>query len=242
MNYADNLTYLANYTSDLGYATDPDWLAQLPIFIETGERRILRDLDMLSSYVNDTTASLTPFERAFLLPTTQGKFQAVATIQIRMSYTQDIAGTLFTQPALQWVSREWLNAVYPDDNAVGAPSVPRYVAPVTDNIYAVGPAPGVAYPLVIYGQIYPNGLSAANPETYISVNMPDLMLASEMISVQLWLKQFGQTADEPAAGTDWVAEYNRLRASADVLEARSSIQGRGWGIRGPNQLAESTPG
>src|SRR5260221_12820191 len=196
MNYAENLIYLANYTSDLGYVTDADWLAQLPIFIETGEKRILRDLDMLSSYVTDTTASLQPNNRMFNLPNGQGKFQAVATVALRMDYQQLIVGTLFTQPPLLCTSKEFLEAAYPDDHAVGAPSIPQYVAPVTDNLYAVGPTAGFAYPLVIYGQIYPTGLSAGNIETFISVNMAEVLLASEMIAVALWLKQFGQQADE----------------------------------------------
>ena len=98
---------------------------------------------------------------------------------------------------------------------------------------------GVAYPLVIYGEVYPATLAAGNPETYLSVNLPDLFLASEMIQVSLWLRQFGTQADEAQMSVDWTKVYKDLLASADVVEARSSIMGVGYGIHGPNPVVKA---
>lgn len=239
MNYIENRTALAQYAGDSGYETDPDFLAQLPVFIRSAELRILRDLDLLNTRITDTSAALIPNNRRFILPTDQGSYQIVETVALRMSYAQDITGTLFTQPPLQWVTKEFLDAAYPDDHAIGAPSVPVYIAPYTETEYAVGPAAGLAYPLTIYGVVWPATMTAQNNETYISVNLPDLFLAAEMIDVTMWEKQFGRTADEAQGATDWNAEYERIKGAANVVNLRQNIQGAGWGVNAPNPIAKA---
>lgn len=238
MNFAENNTFLSNYAGDLGYTTDPDFQAQLPAFIRAGELRILRDLDLLTTRQTSTSGALTANNRNFVLPTDLGKFQIVETVSLKMSYAQDITGTLFVQPPLLPVSKEFLDAAYPDPHAVGVPSVPIYIAPIDDDVMAVGPAAGLAYPLVVYGVVWPVTLSGTNTETYISVNMPDLFLAAQMIDASLWLRQFGTKADEAQMAVDWNAEYERLLKAMDVVDARSSFMGAQWGTRAPNPVAQ----
>lgn len=240
MNYGDNTTYLTQYAGDGGYATDPDFMAQLPIFIRSAELRILRDLELLTAKITDTTASLTPNNRLFTLPEAKGTYQVVDTVQIKKSYNNDITGTLFAAPPMLWVSKEWLDATYPSDYAVGAPSIPRYIAPYNDTQYAVGPAPGVAYPLIVYGSIWPETLSATNNETWISQNLPDLMLAAEMLDVSMWLRQFGRSADEAQQSMDWNAEYERLKGQANVVNLRQQVSSTGYGIKAPNPIAKAS--
>ena len=161
MNFADNLTFLANYAGQAAYATDPNFLAQLPIIIRSGEQRILRDMDLLSTRVTQTGA-LTLGSRVFTLPSngTAATFNVVETVRLKMDRNGLLVGTQFTQPALLPVSVEYLDAVFPDDHPVGAPSIPEFWAPYADNQIIVGRSPGQAYPVVVYGTQDPAPLSA----------------------------------------------------------------------------------
>jgi hypothetical protein len=236
MNYADNTTFLAQYAGDSGYATNADFLAMLPIWITSAEQRILRDMDLLSTRVSDTSGALAPNSRLFTLPTGIGTFTVVETVSLKMSYTNGITGTLFTQPPLTWVSKDALDAMYPDDHAVGNPSSPQWVAPYGRNLIAVGPAPSAAYPVVVYGTQDPATLSEDNTETFISTELPDLMLAAEMIDVSAWQRKFGAMSDDPAQARDWNQEYERLMKAANVEALRLKLQGAGWSSRQPNPL------
>lgn len=236
MNYADNLTYLAQYAGDGGYVTDPDFLAMLPIWITSAEQRILRDMDLLATRVNDTSGTLTLNSRLFTLPTASGTFQVVETVSLKMNTTGGVTGTLYTQPPLTWVSKEALDAIYPDDHAVGNPSIPAWVAPYGQNLIAVGPAPSAAYPVTVYGTQDPASLSETNTETFISTELPDLMLAAEMIDVSAWERLFSAVSEDPAQARDWNQEYERLMKAANVEALRLKVQAAGWGARQPNPI------
>lgn len=236
MNYASNLTYLSQYAGDSGYATDADFLAMLPIWIQSAEQRILRDLDLLSTRVNDSTGVLALNSRIFTLPTEIGTFQVVETVSLKMNTTGGVSGTLFTQPPLTWVSKAALDAMYPDDHAVGNPSIPQWVAPYAENQIIVGPAPAAAYPVTVYGTQDPATLSADNTTTFISTELPDLMLAAEMIDVSAWLRLFSAMSEDPAQAISWTGEYEKLKGQANIEALRLKVQGAGWSYRQPNPI------
>lgn len=230
MNYTDNLTYLVQYTGDSGYLTNADWLAQVPVFIFSAENRILRDLDLLSARVTDSTGTVTPNSRIFVLPTAAGIFQDVETLAL-------IDANGIRMPPLLPLSKEIMDAAYPDEHAVGAPSVPKYWAPYNASEVLVGPAPGFAFGVQVYGVQFPASLSEENTTTFISVNLPDLMLAAEMIDVSAWCKNFGAMSDNPAQARDWNQEYERLKGLALPWELRRKVQASGWSTRLPNPAA-----
>jgi len=234
LNYADNLTFLMQYTGDSGYATNTDWLAQIPAFIFSAENRILRDLDLLAARVTDSSAQMTPNSRIFFLPTMIGTFQVVETIAL-------IDQNGYHHAPLLPVSKELLDAMYPNEGAVGDPSIPRYWAPYTDTAVLVGPAPGFDFFVQVYGVQRPAPLSASNPDTFISINLPDLMLAAEMIDSSAWCKNFGAMSDNPAQARDWNQEYERLKGIANVWELRRKVQSSGWSTRMPNPVARPVP-
>jgi hypothetical protein len=230
MNYTDNQSALQQYTGDSGYEANTDWQAQLPVFIFSAENRILRDLDLLAARVTDVSGSLTANSREFVLPTKVGIFQIVETIAVI-----DAAG--IRHPPLLPVSKEFLDAAYPDEHAVGDPSIPRKWAPYTAAAVLVGPAPSDSFAMQVYGVQYPATLSEDNTETFISVNLPDLFLAAEMIDVSAWCKNFGAMSDNPAQARDWDQEYERLKGVANAWELRRKVQGSGWSTRLPNPVA-----
>lgn len=235
MNYADNQSFLIQYAGDTGYAiSGSDFLVQMPAFIFSAENRILRDLDLLATRVTDDSAQLTPNSRLFLLPTDTGTWQVVETIAL-------IDQNGIRHAPMLPVSKEVIDAIYPDEHAVGDPSIPRMWTPYTAAGVLVGPAPGFAYGAQVYGVQFPATLSAVNPYTFISVNLPDLFLAAEMIDVSAWCKNFGAMSDNPAQARDWNQEYERLLSLARPWELRRKVQASGWSTRLPDPIANPAP-
>lgn len=236
MDYAGNLSALAQFAGDAALATDPDFLAQLPVFISDGELRIVRDLDLLSTRVYDDSGRLTQNSRVFVLPTGVGVFQVVETLQVI-----DAAG--IRHVPLIPLSKDCLDMMFPDEHAVGDPSVPRYWAPLNQAEVLVGPAPGLApngqnYLVQVFGTQRPATLSAANPQTFIATWLTDLFLAAEMIQVSAWQRLFSAMSEDPAAARDWNQEYERLLKGAGVEELRKKIQADGWATKQPNPVAK----
>lgn len=237
MNYTQNMTYLAGYAGDSGYVTDPDFLEMLPIWINSAEQRILRDLDLLSTRVYDTQVP-TINNRLLTLPTADGSFNLI----VACGLIETVNGTQYKRAPLLPMSFEALCAVYPDDHGVGAPSVPRYWAPFTAAQIALGPAPNpvVGVEVWLYGPKDPASLSVTVTETWLSVNVPDILLAAEMILVSAWQRQFSGMADDPAQARNWTQEYDKLIAGENIQELRRKVEASGFGTRQPNPIAMST--
>ena len=242
MDYADNLAALVQYAGDTGYldaVNSPDFTIQLPVFIFSAENRILRDLDLLAARVTEAILAGRPgcFQensRIFVLPTDIGIWQVVETLAV-------IDANGIRMPPLTWTSKEALDALYPDEHAVGAPSIPQYIAPYTASQVLVGPAPDYPYGAQVFGVQFPATLSEDNTTTFISINLPDLFLAAEMIDVSAWCKNFGAMSDNPAQARDWNQEYERLLSLARPWEYRRKVQASGWSTRLPNPVAQPMP-
>lgn len=235
MNYADNQTYLVQYAGDTGYLVSPsDFLTQLPAFIFSAENRILRDLDLLAARTTDETGILTANSRIFQYPTDAGVWQVVETIAL-------IDQNGIRHSPLTPVSKEIVDSMYPDEHAVGNPSVPRVWAPYTAASALVGPAPSYAFGVQTYGVQFPTTLSEDNSTTFISQNLPDLFLAAEMIDVSAWCKNSGAMSDNPAMARSWDQEYERLLSLARPWELRRKVQADGWSTRLPNPIANPAP-
>lgn len=232
MNYVDNLTYLAEDAGTSTYATDPSFLEQLPYWILAAEDRICRDLDLLSTYVEDETGLLSANRRTFILPTDIGTFQVLTTVRVVLP-----GPPIAPQPALTPISREAMDQFYPGDGAVGNPSVPKYWCPNDQLTILVGPAPDQAYQALLWGTQRPKPLSATNTPTFISTWLPDLFHAAEMVGVMAWQRQFSPQADEAQGAISWNAEYERLLKSADVEECRKKLSAQGWSSRQPSAVA-----
>jgi hypothetical protein len=232
MNYAENLTYLAEDAGSSTYATDPSFLEQLPYWILAGEDRICRDLDLLNTYVEDDTGALSANRRIFILPTGIGTFQVITTVRVILP-----GPPITTLPALTPISREAMDSFYPDDGATGNPSVPRYWCPNDQLTILVGPGPDQPYPVKLWGTQRPKTLSATNTTTFISTWLPDLFHAAEMRLVMAWQRQFNPQAEEAMGAVTWDGEYERLLKAADVEEMRKRLSSQGWSSRLPNPVA-----
>ncbi len=229
LTYTTFVTSLANMMPV--EPTDENYLVVLPNIIDDAEQRIYRELDLLSTIVRDSSGTLTANSRNFTFPQ---HFVVSESINV---FTPATVNTYRNQ--LYSVSREFLDAVYPDETAAGCcgPAVPQYYAMITDQQIIVGPSPDAAYTLEVVGTVRPQPLSATNTTTYLTNYLPDLFLAAALVFSYGYMKDFGAATDDPQAPGSWEAHYQKLLASANIEENRKKYASQAWTPKNPSSIA-----
>jgi hypothetical protein len=233
-NYAQFVSQLANMIGGAPIATDPGYLAALPNIVDDAENRCYRDLDLLSTIVRDQSATLSANNRSFTLPQSLGRFVVTESMNV---FTP--VGFTINRKQLVPASREFIDAVWPNEAAPGTPSVPSYYAPITDQQFIVGPSPDASYTMEVVGTIRPTPLSATNTTTYLSLYLPDLFLAASLVFAAGYQQNFSAMGDNPAQSVTWEAHYQKLLASANLEEARKRYASQAWTPKQP--FAVTTP-
>jgi hypothetical protein len=210
--------------------TDPNFQIFLPNVIDDAEQRIYRELDILNAVIRDQTGLLTPNSRNFTLPSSIVAFVGTESM--------NLFGNLITgrQPLIA-TSREFIDANYGSETALTTPSLPGYYAMITDQTIIVGPSPDLAYGMEVIGWGRPKPLSATNPTTYLTLELPDLFLAESLIFGYGYLKDFGAAADDPQGSVSWSSHYDKLWQSANAEEQRKRYSAQGWTSKQPAPLA-----
>lgn len=234
-NYSQFVANLANML--VVPPTDVNYLQMLPSAIDDAEQRMYRELDLLNCITRNSAGLLTPNSRNFTFP----QFFIVSESINVMTNIQTIPAS--GRRAMIPVSREFLDWVYPDENACGCcdDSIPLYYAMITDQTIIVGPAPDQPYPLEVIGSIRPQPLSATNPTTYLTTYLPDLFFCETLIFGYGYLKDYGATADDPRSSSTWNQHYQDLWQSAFVEEARKKYQSQAWTPKMPQPQQITTP-
>lgn len=222
-NYATFLSSLANML--VIPATDSNYLQALPNIIDDAEQRIYRELDLLSTVVRDTSGTLTANSRNFTFPQ---HFVVSESINV---FTP--VGTQTQRNQLIPTTREFLDAVWPNEAAPSTPSVPAYYAMITDQEIIVGPAPDAAYAMEVVGTIRPAPLSASNTTTYLTNYLPDLFFAESLVFGYGYLKDYGAMTDDPRSAVSWEAHYQALWQSANTEENRKKYASQAWTSKQP---------
>lgn len=233
-NYTQYVTGLANLL--VIPQTDPNFQTVLPNIIDDAEQRIYRELDLLTTITRNTAGATTAQDRYFTFP-----IHFVVSENINVFTPAGNTGGPNTKGRQQLipVSREWMDAVYPDDEACGCcgESVPHYYAMVTDQSILLGPCPDGAYTLEVVGTIRPTPLSAGNPSTYLTLYLPDLFMAESLIFGYGYMKDFGAAGDDPTGSTSWNQHYQALWQSANIEEGRKKYTSQAWTSKQPTAAA-----
>ena len=209
--------------------TDTNFLQVLPAIISDASQRIRRDLDLISDVVRDQTGSLTANSRNFTFPQ---HFVVSESINV---FTP--ASTTTNRNQLVPVTREFLDAVWPNETAATSPSVPQYYAMITDQTIIVGPPPDAAYTMEVIGTIIPPDLSSTTTTTWISLYLPDVLVAASMVFGVAYLKDYGAATDDPNAPGSWENKYQKLLAGANTEENRKKYASQAWTPKQPAPLA-----
>lgn len=226
-NYTQYLTLLANTL--IVPVADTNFLTEVPMIIDDAEQRVYREMDLLSTIVRDSSATLTANSRNFTFP------QHIVVSESLNVYTP--VSTLVNRNPLTPTTREFIDAVWGNEGSTTIPSVPMYYAMITDQTIIVGPPPDAAYNLEVVGTIRPVPLSVSNPTTYLTQYLPDLFFAASMVFGFGYLQNFGAQSDNPGTAVSWEAHYQALKMSADIEENRKKYASQAWSPKQPAPLA-----
>ena len=216
----------------------------IPQMLNYAELRIQRDLDLTQALVTGISYPLLAGSPALDIPVND--FEVMNTIGV------NIDGLRLP---LMPVTQEFLQNVYP----VGStPGTPQYFAITggdaetsgnTSRGILFGPAPEVDCTAVLGGtrrmeSLYSSaapGLADINT-TYISKQLPDLLLQASMIYVSQFQRNFGPASNDPQMGPTYEAQYQQMLKGAFVEEARKKFQAAAWSSQPPAVAASPTRG
>lgn len=218
--------------------------AMLPNIIDYAEQRIYRELDFLTT-LQPLTSTTTSYNRAIAVPPTAIVVQSVNLIS--PANTLSDAGT---RNPLDRRSVEYINSVWPTTTTLGiSPSIPTYYALQNNNgaftsagstqTMIMAPPPDSTYAVEFIATIRPTPLSATNPNTFLTIYLPDLFLAASMIFAAGYQRDFGAagSVDDVGLGITWSKQYDTLKESANVEELRKKAASQDWTTFTPSPLA-----
>ena len=204
--------------------TDTNYQIILPQMISYAELRMQRDLDFLSTQISTTAYSFTASNNTLTVP--QSQFVTTETMEV-------IDGSGASTPLLP-VTKEFLQNVYGSGSTTG---LPAYYAEYggdaattgyTSQLIIVGPIPSASYQVRLTGTVRSAPLSATNTQTYISTNLPDMMIMASMIYISAYQRNFGRQSDDPQMAQSYEGQYHVLKASALVEENRKKYEAAAW--------------
>jgi hypothetical protein len=152
-------------------------------FIRDAEFKIFReaDADYAREYANSTFTANNKF---IALPNASGSSGANSSRRALVVRSVVVTNTSSVQVALEPRDDTFIT----EYNSTGATGFPKYYAMFRENSIEVAPTPSSAF-VVALDYIYtPDGLSATNTETYISLNAPELLLYACLLEAFAYLK------------------------------------------------------
>lgn len=237
LTYNQYVTELANLA--VVETTDANFVTNLPQCITYAENRIYRDLDLLSTVSAITGFSCAVGSRQITWPMAQ--FVTVQEINVitPVGVSDPNAGTRVN---LLPTTKVFLDTVFPSPSVVG---VPFYMAMLNQNTALIGPWPDQNYAAEIVGTVRPDSLSSSNQTTFISLYLPDLFLAASMVFISGYQRDFALSTsqpNDPQMPVNWESQYEKLKTSALVEEARKKFEAGGWTSMSPAAVATPTRG
>ena len=181
--YAELVTQIRDYTE-----TDSNVLTTTIVndFIEHAELKIFRqvDLDVFRKY---KTATLTAGDAFISMPgVIPTDFEY--TRYINIFGTSGLSGSSLTANERVFLDKRdpsFINEYRSDRTATG---LPKYYANWDNDTIIVAPAPNAAYTIELAYNALPTGLSSSNTTTWVSNNMPTLLLYACLAEAFKFLK------------------------------------------------------
>jgi hypothetical protein len=242
INFTTYVSEIANLTvissnilvnGDLNFPT-----GILPAAIDYAEGRLYRELDLPVVSVVDTTVICTSGVRTLAISTAQGEPLEIEAINIFSS-----AGTTSSNASrvpLTPASRAVVDAIYPSALSSQC-GQPEFFARISNATLILGPTPDQPYGVEMQATIRPSPLSANNSSTWLTQNVPDLMIAASMIFMSGYMRDFGAQSDNPQLAQSWEGQYKNLMGSMAVDARRMKFMSQGWTSQQPSPLASPRP-
>jgi len=209
---------------------DENFLALLPSVITYAENRMCRDLDFLSTVASDIYA-ISINSRTITVP--ENDFVTVQAVNILTpSGTSDPNNA--TRNPLVPRTKFYLDMMYP---SYLSKALPKFYAPFNSTTYIVGPWSDADYSVEFVGTTRPVSLSEDNTTTFISTYLPDLMLMASMVFVSAQQRNFSAMSNDPQMPVNYESQYEKLKLSAMVEEARKKAEASAWTAMSPAAAA-----
>ena len=226
-------------------SSDTSFQAIIPQMLNYAELRIQRDLDFLATQNQQTTTVSAISTNQFSLPVQE--FVTLQTITV----TDQSNNVVVLTP----VAKSFLQNVYATNASIGTP---QYFAVYGNNqltstssadanqniIFGPWTSASGTYTFTITGTsrqptLYNYAVSGSADTTYtfISQNLPDMLLMASMIYLSAYQRNCGRQADDPQMAQSYESQYDLLLKSAIVEEARKKFQAGGWTSYSPAVVA-----
>jgi hypothetical protein len=220
MQYSDYVTEMASLAQ---YQTsDPFFVQQLPFAIQYATDRINRELNLLNTVTANSSLALTANTRSLAFSSIG--MNVITDVNIITPYTTTNP-ELGTRNPVTICDKSWLNTVY---GSATNPGVPVNFAFLDNATLLFGPFPDHPYTVEIIGTVYPQYLSSTQTTTFISLYLPDLLIAAGMVFMAGAQKNFGSQADTPQQAVSWESQYTTLRDSASAEDLRRKFMSAGY--------------
>jgi hypothetical protein len=208
--------------------SDENFIRIIPAMMLYADGRIYRDLTFLATTTTQPI-TLVPFNREVALPLSIKAMRAINVLTPAGAIT-----TNSRRKPLERIPSEVLDFFWPQSTF--RPGVPQkyavtgQIAPmmipipsppppqVMQHVIRLMPTPDQAYSAEVLGDIRPDPLSEANPQTYLSVTYPELLIACCMIFASGYQRDFGAQSDDPRMAQSWETQYGALKQGV-MLEA-----------------------
>jgi hypothetical protein len=224
--------------------TDDNFQRIIPAMFKYADGRIYRELLFLQRTMNQP-GTLVARNRELALPASVIMLKGINLC----TPAQPISLTTSRTP-LERIPSEVLDFFWPQASArPGKPvkyaligtTVDTGTAPQTLGLTVrFMPTPDAAYPVEFLGDIRPLPPANDNPETYLTVNYPELYIACCMVFAAGYQRDFGAQADDPARAMSWETQYGTLRQGVMLEAARMRGEGPSY-TTAPPAPAAATP-
>jgi hypothetical protein len=221
--------------------TDPAFLTILPQMIVYAELRMYRDLDFLFTSGSTTAYSLTAGSRILNVNADTFPYGTLVVPEQINVLSGSNDPDLATRVPLLPTTKEFLDACY-GSGAVANRGLPQYWVPFDDYTFLVGPYPDQSYTVEIVGTYRPSSMSATNPTTFISLNLPDIMIMASMVYISAYQRNFGRANDDPQMAITYESQYQTLLKGAMGEENRKKFEAAAWSSQAASPSATPTRG
>jgi len=180
--YSELVTQIREYTE-----TDSNVFTTVIVndFIEHAEMRIFRDVD-LDVFRKYQTASLTSGDAFVGMPgATPNDFSFIRSVNI-FSPSGSLGGlTDGERRYLEKKDTSFISEYHPSRTTTG---IPKYYANWDNDTIILAPTPNAAYTIELAYNALPTGLSSSNTTTWVSTNVPQMLLYACLVEAFKFLK------------------------------------------------------
>lgn len=189
----------------------------IPQSIQFAEGKCYRELDLLSSRIQDNSVQLVTSTRTVTCPTAVNIVEGVSAITPFNSQTGK-------RNPVERASIDFIDMAYPDNTITGTPV---WFCMLSDTTMVFAPTPDHPYYIEVTGTAAPIAMSPDQQTSPLGNYFPDLLLSCAMTFMSAWQRDVG-SAMSPQDANTWQAAAEEQMKSAQEYIQRQKSQDNNW--------------